>query len=89
MTVGEMLCFPFTNRMANERADRGQAGAYMALYTIAWSVAHIVGHSLGLNLIAWTGYPHTWWIFTAVLVGCVGMLYVLERIMRKEARTDG
>jgi predicted MFS family arabinose efflux permease len=84
MTVGEMLCFPFTNRMANERADRGQPGVYMALYTIAWSVAHIFGHSLGLNLIAWTGYVRTWWVFTAVLLVCVGMLLVLERMMRRE-----
>lgn len=84
MTVGEMLCFPFTNRMANERADRGNPGSYMGLYTISWSVAHIIGHSLGLNLIAWTGYTSTWWIFTGVLVVCVGMLHLLERMMRKE-----
>ena len=84
MTVGGMLFFPFTNRMANERAERGRPGTYMALYTIAWSMAHIVGHSLGLNLIAWAGYSSTWWICAVVLVGCVGMLYVLERMMRRE-----
>lgn len=85
-TVGEMLLFPFTNRMANERADRGQPGAYMALYTIAWSVAHIIGHSLGLNLIAWFDFANTWWLFTGVLVACVGMLYALERMMRREVQ---
>ncbi len=85
MTVGEMLCFPFTNRMANERADRGQPGAYMALYTISWSVAHIIGHSLGLNLIAVVGYVSTWWIFTAVLLVCVGMLFLLQRMLQREA----
>lgn len=84
MTVGEMLCFPFTNRMANERADRGQPGAYMGLYTISWSVAHIVGHSLGLHLIASVGYVNTWWVFTGVLLVCLAMLYALERMMRKE-----
>jgi predicted MFS family arabinose efflux permease len=89
MTVGEMLLFPFTNRMANERADRGQPGAYMALYTIAWSVAHIIGHSLGLNLIAWFDFANTWWLFTGVLVACVGMLYALERMMAREPRTTG
>lgn len=84
MTVGEMLCFPFTNRMANERADRGRPGAYMGLYTIAWSVAHIIGHSLGLNLIAWTDFATTWWIFTGVLLVCAGLLVLLERMMRAE-----
>ncbi|MBL8010682.1 MAG: MFS transporter [Flavobacteriales bacterium] len=88
MTVGEMLFFPFTNRMANERADRGRPGAYMALYTIAWSVAHIVGHSLGLNLIAWAGYTSTWWICAAVLVVCAGLLVVLERRMQEGPRSD-
>jgi predicted MFS family arabinose efflux permease len=85
MTVGEMLLFPFTNRMANERADRGQAGAYMGLYTVSWGIAHIIGHSLGLNLIAWFDFAATWWISTGVLLASVGMLYLLERMMRKEA----
>lgn len=86
LTMGEMLLFPFTNRMANERADRGQPGAYMALYTIAWSVAHIIGHSLGLNLIALAGFANTWWICTGLLLVCVGMLYLLERMMRRETQ---
>ena len=88
LTVGEMLFFPFTNRMANERADRGRPGAYMGLYTIAWSVAHIIGHSLGLNLVAWTGYERTWWIFSGVLLVGVGLLVLLERVMRRERSNE-
>lgn len=80
MTVGEMICFPFTNRMANERADRGQPGAYMALYTISWSVAHIIG----LNLIAVVGCVGTWWIFAGVLVVCVDMPVLLQRMLQQE-----
>jgi predicted MFS family arabinose efflux permease len=83
MTVGEVLCFPFTDRMANERADRGRMGAYMALYTMACSVAHVVGHSLGLNLIAWTGFESTWWILTGVLLACVFLLLLQERMMQQ------
>ncbi len=85
MTVGEMLCFPFTNRMANERADRGSPGAYMGLYTVSWSVSHIIGHSLGLHLIAWTDFTCTWWIFTGVLLLCLVMLFALQRMMKREA----
>ena len=61
----------------------------MALYTIAWSVAHIIGHSLGLNLIAWTGYVSTWWNFTGVLLVCVGLLYLLEGMLRRERTGKG
>jgi predicted MFS family arabinose efflux permease len=84
LTVGEMLFFPFTNRMANERADRGSPGAYMGLYTVAWSIAHIIGHSLGLNLIAWSGFTATWWIMAAVLAVGMVMLFLLQRMMRAE-----
>jgi predicted MFS family arabinose efflux permease len=83
MTVGEMLNFPIMNRLALDRSDRGQPGAYMALFTISWSVAHIFGHTLGLNLIAYFGFTKTWWFFTAMLLLGTGMLYFAERMMKK------
>ncbi|MGV3636328.1 MAG: MFS transporter, partial [Flavobacteriales bacterium] len=84
MTVGEMLNFPFMNRFANQRADRGQAGAYMALYTIAWSTAHIVGHTLGLNLVERFGYTDTWYFFIGVLLVCLLLLYGVDRMLKRE-----
>jgi predicted MFS family arabinose efflux permease len=83
-TLGEMLNFPFMNRLALDRSDQGRPGAYMALFTISWSVAHIFGHTLGLNLIAHFGFTTTWWLFTAMLMLGLGMLFILERMMRKE-----
>ncbi len=85
MTVGEMLNFPFNNRFAYERADRGQPGSYMGLYTVAWSVAHIIGHTLGLNLVKRFGFTDTWYFFTSVLVLCIGMLYAVEHMVKREA----
>ena len=82
--LGEMLNFPFMNRFANERADHGPPGAYMALFTIGWSVAHIIGHTLGLNLIARFGYATTWYLFTVVLVVAMGMLVWLRRMVERE-----
>lgn len=84
MTAGEMLNFPFMNRFAFDRAEHGATGAYMALFTISWSVAHIIGHTLGLNLIAWYGYEVTWYLFTGMLVLAMGMLVVLKRMVEKE-----
>lgn len=84
VTVGEMLNFPFMNRFAYDRADHGPPGAYMALFTIGWSVSHIIGHTLGLNLIARFGYPMTWYFFSAILVVAMGMLFVLKGMMRRE-----
>ncbi len=84
MTVGEMLNFPLMNRFAFDRSDRGKPGAYMALFTIGWSVAHIVGHPLGLNLVARLGYEKTWWILTGVLMLGWAMLYWLEGMLSRE-----
>lgn len=86
LTVGEMLNFPFMNGFAYSRAEHGPPGAYMALFTIGWSVSHIIGHTLGLNLIARFGYETTWYLFTGVLVLAMGMLVVLQRILRREAQ---
>jgi predicted MFS family arabinose efflux permease len=83
-TVGEMLNFPFMNRFAYDRAEQGSPGAYMGLFTISWSVAHIIGHTLGLNLIAQFGYPATWWLFSGVLVVAMVMLYFLKRTVERE-----
>lgn len=83
-TVGEMLNFPFMNRFANDRADHGPPGAYMALFTIGWSVSHIIAHTLGLNLIAQFGYTATWYAFTGMLVLAMAMLVLLKRMVTEE-----
>ena len=83
-TVGEMLNLPFMNRFAYDRAEQGSPGAYMGLFTISWSVAHIIGHTLGLNLTAQFGYEVTWWLFTGVLVLAMGMLFFLKRMVDEE-----
>jgi len=54
------------------------------LFTMSWSVAHIIGHTLGLKLVARWGYPTTWTFFACMLLAAVGMLIWLERMLNKE-----
>jgi predicted MFS family arabinose efflux permease len=56
ITVGEMIGFPYTNSFAMKRAKSGNEGRYMALYTMSFSLAHIVSPKLGLDVIAEFGY---------------------------------
>jgi predicted MFS family arabinose efflux permease len=84
MTVGEMLNFPFMNRFAYDRSERGSPGAYMALFTGSWSVAHIIGHTLGLNLVEWAGYTGTWYFFSAVLLVGILVISLVERRLSRE-----
>lgn len=84
LTVGEMLNFPFMNRFVYDRADKGQPGAYMAAFTITWSIAHIFGHTAGLNMIQFLGYETTWMICAGMVVVAVVLLTVAERKLNQE-----
>ncbi|MHA7943291.1 MDR family MFS transporter [Formosa sp. 3Alg 14/1] len=78
MTIGEMIAFPFSNAFALERAKKGNQGEYMALYSIAFSIAHIIAHNSGMHLIEKYGYQITWYITTVVMIVCVAILYYLK-----------
>ena len=85
MTVGEMLNFPFLNAFAMERAEENNNHAeYMALFTMSFSVAHIFGHNVGMQLINAFGYDTTWYVMGGVLLLSVLFFMVLKNIIEKE-----
>ena len=53
-TLGEMIAFPFGNAFALRRSKLGRQGAYMGLYSMSFSLAHIFGHNSGMQLVAAT-----------------------------------
>lgn len=85
MTVGEMINFPFANRFAMDRSDTGKAGSYMALYTIAFSIAHIVGHNAGLQSIANFGYEFTWYVAGGLLCVAAVIILYLRMVVDRES----
>ncbi len=68
MTLGEMICFPFSNALALEMAPKGRKGSYMGLYSMAFSLAHLIGHNTGMNLVDGFGFNITWMIFSIFLI---------------------
>ena len=84
MTVGEMIGFPFSNAFAMERAKRGKPGQYLSMYVMAFSIAHIFGHTIGLRLVDRFGYDITWYIMVGFgLLGVILLIYLLH-LLRKE-----
>lgn len=75
ITFGEMFAFPFTNNFAMNRAPSGKEGRYLALYTMAFSFAHIFSAKTGMEVIARFGYAANWY-----LMGVLGMLAILLMI---------
>ncbi len=60
ITFAEMLGFPYTNVFALKRAKDGFEGSYMALYAMAFSLAHIFSSKIGLSIVANFGYQINW-----------------------------
>jgi predicted MFS family arabinose efflux permease len=84
MTVGEMINFPFLNAYALKRAENGNSGEYMALFTMTFSIAHILGHNAGLQLVNYFGYNATWYVMTAILIIAAAMFWYLKKISEKD-----
>jgi predicted MFS family arabinose efflux permease len=84
ITFGEILSFPFSNAFAMGRAPRGQEGRYMALYTMSFSLAHIVSSKVGLEIIGNFGYATNWFIMGSF--GVLAMLFNLwlQRLVKAE-----
>ncbi|WP_347175157.1 MDR family MFS transporter [Polaribacter uvawellassae] len=84
MTIGEMIAFPFSNAFAMERAKKGKQGEYMALYSIAFSFAHIFSHNSGMQLVSAVGFDITWVIVTVIAALAVFFMFLLKRMLKKE-----
>lgn len=84
MTLGEMIAFPFSNAFAMDRAKKGRPGQYLSMYIMAFSIAHIFGHNIGLRLVDNLGYDNTWYIMLGL--GFIGVLLLayLKRVLKNE-----
>ena len=86
MTFGEMIAFPFSNAFAMDRAKKGNQGEYMALYSIAFSIAHIFGHNAGMRLVDKLGFDNTWYIVTILAGLCVFLLFILSEYLNSKKK---
>ncbi|MEL4455555.1 MFS transporter [Lutimonas vermicola] len=82
MTFGEMLGFPFSNSYALDRSKLGNQGSYMALYSMSFSFAHILGPNLGMQFSARYGYEATWYLMAGI---CLLACLILLGLQRKES----
>lgn len=62
ISIGEIFAFPFSNSFAMSRATKGHEGRYMALYTMSFSLAHIISSKMGMEIIAQFSYQINWFV---------------------------
>lgn len=86
ITFGEMLAFPFTNNFAMNRAPSGKEGRYLALYSMAFSFAHIFSAKTGMEIIARFGFAANWYLMGFLgLLAVVLMLWLRNSLKLKKA----
>jgi predicted MFS family arabinose efflux permease len=85
MTFAEMLAFPFSNSFAISRAPKGHEGRYMAIFSMSFSLAHILSAESGMEIIDRLGYQSNW--FFMGTLGITGVLLCLWaiKLVKKES----
>ncbi len=61
VTFSEIFAMPFMITYTINRAGEKHRGAYIGLYTLAYSVAFILAPYLGTQLVAGYGFTTLWW----------------------------
>ena len=87
MTIGVMLTFPFANDFARNRTHKKLKGKFMAVFTLSYSIAHIISSKSGMEIIQKYGY-NTNWMFLSLL-GFIGfaIAFRLVFMVRNERYT--
>ena len=82
ITVGEMLAFPFTNNFAMNRAPTGKEGRYLALYSMAFSLAHIFSAKTGMEVIDKFGFAANWFVMGGLGLLAVVLMFWLRKSLK-------
>jgi predicted MFS family arabinose efflux permease len=68
MTLGEMLSLPFIATLALGFSNEHNRGQYMALFSMAYSLAHIAAPNVGMQIAGRYGFSSLWWV---ILMLCI------------------
>ncbi len=86
MTFGEMIGAPFSNALALSLSPKGRKGSYMGVYSMSFSLSHIIGHNGGMNLVNTYGYSSTLNIMFVALIGTALLTLYLYRYLKKSSK---
>jgi predicted MFS family arabinose efflux permease len=82
LCISEILAMPFMSTVIVKNSVEGNQGAYMGLYSLSFSVAHIFSPFLGTLTVEHFGFETLWWA-TGILSVIVGTgFYFLMKTMK-------
>src|SRR5450432_2241039 len=74
VTLGEIYAMPFMNNYWASRASSHNRGQYAGYYTMAWSLAQVLGPTGGTWIAGHSGFNSLWWI-SAIICLITGILF--------------
>jgi len=80
VTLGEIWAMPFMNNYWTGRASSHNRGQYAGYYTMAWSLAQVLGPTGGTWVAGHWGFDSLWWI-SAIICAVTGIFF---RILKLE-----
>lgn len=66
ITLGEMLMFPFVNTYWVTRSKNHNRAQYASIFTISFSLAHVLAPTIGSQIVKHYGYNSLWYTLTGV-----------------------
>ena len=79
VTLGEIWAMPFMNNYWTGRASSHNRGQYAGYYTMAWSLAQVLGPTGGTWVAGHWGFDSLWWI-TAAICAITGIFFRILKL---------
>ena len=81
LSVSEILVMPFLSTITVQRSDAQNRGAYMGLYSLAYSTSFILGPLSGTTIISAFNFTTLWWCAGGLaLLTATGFYLILPRM---------
>ena len=79
ISIAEMISMPFMNSYYISRSTEHTRGQYAGMYTMAWSVAQVIGSSTGSFIAFKLGFFNLWFLVCSICLAAAGGYYWLQK----------
>jgi predicted MFS family arabinose efflux permease len=83
ITVSEIIAMPFMNSYYISRTTDNNRGQYAGMYTMAWSLAQVIGSTSGAFLAYSFGFMNLWWMVAALSLSAAFGYFWLQKKANK------
>jgi len=79
-----MFASPFADLFPLSGSPKGHEGRYMAIFTMAYSLAHILSSKMGMEIIGRWGYQANWFFMGTLGLIALGFSVWLRKLLSQE-----